>query len=67
MTLLVFIGFIAICLGALYFTFASIVWFFGASLFGDGLTGPLVMAVIAGGLWTLAYNLSPFTISVNLT
>jgi hypothetical protein len=67
MTLLVFIGFIAICLGALYFTFASIVWLFGASLFGDGLTGPLVMAVIAGGFWALAYNLSPFTISVNLT
>ena len=67
MTLLSIIGFIVICLGALYFTFASSVWFFGASLFGDGLTGPLVTAAIAGGLWALAYNLSPFTISVNLT
>jgi hypothetical protein len=64
MTLLVFIGFIAICLGALYFTFASIVWFFGASLFGDGLTGPLVMAAIAAGLWALAWHLSPFTITI---
>lgn len=67
MTLLAFIGFIAICLGALYFTFSSIVWLFTASVFGDGLTGPLVTAVIAGGLWALAWNLSPFTISVNLT
>ena len=67
MTLLSIIGFIVICLGALYFTFTSSVWFFGASLFGDGLSGPLVTAVIAGGLWALAYNLSPFTISVNLT
>ena len=67
MTLLVIIGFIAICIAALYFTIGSIVWLFGASLFGDGLTGPLVTAAIAVGLWTLAYNLSPFTISVNLT
>ena len=67
MTLLAIIGFIAICLGALYFTFASIVWLYGASFFGDGLTGPLVMGAIAGGLWALAWNLSPFTISVNLT
>ena len=67
MTLLAIIGFIAICLGALYFTFSSIVWLYGASFFGDGLTGPLVMGAIAGGLWALAWNLSPFTISVNLT
>lgn len=67
MTLLSIIGFITICLGALYFTFSSIVWLFTASVFSEGLTGPLVMAAIAVGLWALAWNLSPFTISVNLT
>jgi hypothetical protein len=67
MTVLVIIGLITICSLALYFTFASIVWFYGASLFDNGSSGPLVMAVIAGGLWALAWNMSPFTISVNLT
>ena len=67
MALLSILGFIAICMIALYFTFSSIVWLFTASVFSEGLTGPLVMAAIAGGLWALAYNLSPYTISVNLT
>ena len=64
MTLLAIIGFIAICIPALYLTFASIVWFFSASAFGQDLTGPLVMGAIAIGLWALAYYLSPFTITI---
>jgi hypothetical protein len=67
MTLLAIIGFIAICIVAMYFTFTSIVWLYGASLFGAGLTRLLVTGAIAGGMWTLAWHLSPFTISVNLT
>jgi hypothetical protein len=67
MTLLVIIGLIAICSLALYLTFVSIILIYCHAAFDSGMTTPLVMAAIAGGLWALAYNLSPFTISVNLT
>lgn len=64
MTFLAVIGLIALCIPALYLTFASIVWFFSASAFGDALTGPTVMGLIAVGLWTLVWYLSPLTIVV---
>ena len=67
MTLLSILGLIVICIAALYFTVSSIVWLFSASVFSESLTGPCVMGAIAVGLWALAWNLSPFTISVNLT
>ena len=67
MTLLSILGLIAICIAALYFTVGSIVWLFSATAWGGSLAGPCVMGTIAVAWWALAWKLSPFTISVNLT
>jgi hypothetical protein len=43
------------------------VWLFSATAWGGSLAGPCVMGTIAVAWWALAWKLSPFTISVNLT
>ena len=65
MTLLSIIGFVVICLTALYFTIVSTFWIWFCSLNDEGMVPPLITAFIAIGLWALAWNLSPFTILVN--
>ena len=66
MTLLAVIGFLVICITAMYFTIVSIFWIWYCNAFEERIIPPLITVVIAGGLWALAWNLSPFTILVNL-
>jgi hypothetical protein len=66
MTLISIIGFFVICLTALYFTIVSTFWIWFCSAFDEGIIPPLITAVITIGLWILAYNVSPFTVLVNL-
>jgi hypothetical protein len=61
--ILTIIGFIVVCLAGLYVTSAAVGCWSVASHFG---TGPLaiVFTVVAVAIWTLAWWLSPFSITV---
>jgi uncharacterized protein (DUF486 family) len=63
--LLAAIGFVTICVLALSLSIVSAVWMFAAwSFAGKTEIAPLVLALIAGLLWGLAFELAPFSISL---
>lgn len=68
MTALTLIGFLAVVLFAAYVTFASGVIAFSELAFGGRLTPfSLVLATVSGALWALAWWLSPFTLTLEVT
>lgn len=60
------IGFIALCLFALYMTFAMGAVVLSEAVFGGPTVFSFVFAAIAIGLWALVWWLSPFTVTVGV-
>ena len=67
MTALAIIGFVVLCFAAAYMTAAAVITLVGESVFGGITIFTWVFCAIAVGLWSLAWWLSPFTVSFGVS